>query len=281
MYTLMSSATKQKSSAGKNVLIFFIVFILLEALVLFGIGRVFKNKDVTPSIAGYSLYLMDSGAMGDSVPQGSLVIASNNHNPGVDNVGEALVCENIEGIGTSVFRLYDINQAEDKSGLVYSIYQENDPNKLYEVRAGNIVGLASSYYMTAGKVLNFVISKFGFIVCLAVPLFLLVVIELIIAITSGGGYEEDDEEDEDEYEQEKEPVSLDDFLFGGQNEGEQIANHRRQEAQAQQNYQAPVQQEPVQQEPQYQEPVYYGGDAGAGGGDAGGQDACVPDIILR
>ena len=40
----MSSATKQKSSAGKNVLIFFIVFIILEMLIVVGVGRVFKNK---------------------------------------------------------------------------------------------------------------------------------------------------------------------------------------------------------------------------------------------
>ena len=223
----MSSATKQKSSAGKNVLIFFIVFIILEGLILFGIGRIFKNKDVTLSIAGYSLYLMDSGAMGDSVPQGSLVIASN-MTPSVDRIGEAVVCENVPGIGTSVFRLYDINQTEDKTGVDYTIYQENNPNKLYKVKASNIVGTASSYYMTAGKVLNFVTSKFGFIVCLAVPLFLLVVLELIIAIATGGSYEEDEEEEED-FEEKKENVSLDDFLFGGQNEGEQIANHRKQE----------------------------------------------------
>ena len=55
----MSSATKQKSSAGKNVLIFFIVFIILEMLIVVGVGRVFKNKNVTPSIAGYSLYIMN------------------------------------------------------------------------------------------------------------------------------------------------------------------------------------------------------------------------------
>lgn len=41
----MSSATKQKSSAGKNVLIFFIVFIILEMLIVVGVGRVFKNNE--------------------------------------------------------------------------------------------------------------------------------------------------------------------------------------------------------------------------------------------
>ena len=226
----MSSATKQKSSAGKNVLIFFIVFIILEAGILLLISKViFKNKDVTPTIAGYSLYLMDSTAMGDSVPQGSLVIASNNTTPSVDKIGEAIVCENVPGVGTSVFRLYDISEAEDKSGVIYTIYQENNPNRLYQVKSKNIVGTASTYYKTAGKVINFVISKFGFIVCLAVPLFLLIVIELIIVIATGSSddeYDEDEEEEEFENGNEPETVSLDDFLFGGQNEGEQIANHR-------------------------------------------------------
>ena len=73
----MSSATKQKSSAGKNVLIFFIVFIILEMLIVVGVGRVFKNKNVTPSIAGYSLYIMNGDGMGDRVPDGALVITSN------------------------------------------------------------------------------------------------------------------------------------------------------------------------------------------------------------
>ncbi len=255
----MSSTTKQKSSAGKNVFIFFLVFIILEALVLFGIGRVFKNKDVTPSIAGYSLYLMDSSAMGDSVPQGSLVIASN-MTPSVDKIGDAVVCENVPGIGTSVFRLAEITQTEDKTGVNYTIYQENDPQKQYTVKAKNIVGIASSYYMTAGKVLNFVISKFGFIVCLAVPLFLMIVLELIIAIATGGSYEEDDDEDEDEAferDDKSENVSLDDFLFGGQNEGEQIAQHRRHEEQAAAEQQAFAQQnaQPVQQvQNSYQQP---------------------------
>ena len=205
----MSSATKQKSSAGKNVLIFFIVFIILEAGILLLISKViFKNKDVTPTIAGYSLYLMDSTAMGDSVPQGSLVIASNNTTPSVDKIGEAIVCENVPGVGTSVFRLYDISEAEDKSGVIYTIYQENNPNRLYQVKSKNIVGTASTYYKTAGKVINFVISKFGF--------------------TGSSDDEYDEDEDEEEFENGNEPetVSLDDFLFGGQNEGEQIANHR-------------------------------------------------------
>lgn len=221
----MSSATKQKSSAGKNVLIFFIVFIILEMLIVVGVGRVFKNKDVTPSIAGYSLYIMNGDGMKDRVPEGSLVITSN-MTPSTDKIGQAVVCENVPNVGTSVFWLYDISSTDDNNGVVYTVYQESAPTKLYEISSKDIVGVASSYYMTAGKVITFMTSTFGMIVCAVVPLFLLVVIELIIAIATHSS--DDDDEDEDDDEEEKtENVTLDDFLFGGENEGEQIARHRK------------------------------------------------------
>lgn len=206
--------TKQKSSAAKNVAIFFVVFIILEMLILFGVSRVFKNKDVTPSFAGYSMYIMNSDEMGDSVPKKALVIAANGA-PSDDAKGKAVLAENVPGIGTSVFRLAKVSSKGDSiDGVVYTLYHESDRNKTYDVESSNVVGIASNYYLTAGKVISFVSSPFGLAACAAVPLFLLVLIELIIAIaTHSGREEEQDDTDEDE-----ENVTLDDFLFGGENE---------------------------------------------------------------
>jgi hypothetical protein len=130
----------------------------------------------------------------------------------------------VPDIGTSVFWLYDITSTDDNNGVVYTVYQEKDPAKLYEISSKNVVGVASTYYMTAGKVLTFMSSTFGMIVCAVVPIFLLVVIELIIAIAT---HSSDDEEEDDDEEEPAESVTLDDFLFGGENEGEQIAKHRK------------------------------------------------------
>ena len=219
------STTKQKSSAGKNVLIFFIVFIILEMLIILGVGRIFKNKDVTPSIAGYSLYLMDSKEMGTKVPQGSLVIASNGL-PSVDKVGQAVLCENVEGIGTSVFWLQDVvSSGEGKDGVIYRVYQGDNPSKIYEVNSANVIGMASTYYTTAGDVINFLKSNFGIFVCAGVPIILLVLIEIIVAIATRSPKEDDEEDDEEDTE--SHDVQLDDFLFGGKNEGEQIEKHRK------------------------------------------------------
>ncbi len=207
--------TKQKSSAAKNVAIFFVVFIILEMLIIFGVSRVFKNKDVTPSFAGYSLYIMNDDRMGDDVPKGALVVASNGV-PSVEGIGKAVLVENVPNIGTSVFWLADVSSKGDSiDGVVYTVYQEKNPSALYEVKSSDIVGTASSYYLTAGKVIRFITSTFGMAVCAIVPLFFLVLIELIIAIATHSGEEE---EDETETEEEETNVTLDDFLFGGENE---------------------------------------------------------------
>lgn len=221
------SVTKQRSSAGKSVAIFFIVFLILEGLIIFGVSRVFKNKDVTPSIAGYSMYIMDTDAMGDAVPKGALVFAANG-SPSVEGVKKAVLAEEVPGIGTSVFWLADVSASADLNGVVYTVFQENNPTKLYKLSTKNIVGTATTYYETAGKVITFMTSKFGMIVLLAVPLFIFVLLELIIMIVNHARYAEDD--DEDEYDEDNEdedtvkekPVKLDDFLFGGEHDKELI-----------------------------------------------------------
>ncbi len=242
----MGASTNKKSNAGKNVLVFFIVFIILEMLIIFGIGKVFKNKDVTPSFAGYSLYMTNSeltaktedGTYEVSVPKNVLIIASNGLTNATEKIGTAVLCEKVEGVGTGVFWLADVNSNEGGDGVVYTI---SNGDRYYDVTSKNIVGGTSSYFKTAGMVITFVTSKFGMIVCAVVPLFVLVLIELIIAIATHSP-EEDEEEEEEE---EEEEVKLDDFLFGGQNEGEQIAKRRQQLEQQQQTEQSYSQSENI------------------------------------
>lgn len=235
----MGASTNKKSNAGKNVLVFFIVFIILEMLIIFGVGKVFKNKDVTPSFAGYSLYMTSSeltakteeGTYEVSVPKNVLVIASNGLTNATEKIGTAVLCEKVEGVGTGVFWLADVNSNDGGDGVVYTI---SNGDKYYDVTSQNIVGSTSSYFKTAGTVITFITSKFGMIVCAVVPLFFLVLIELIIAIATHSPEEEEEEEEEEP----EEEVKLDDFLFGGQNEGEQIAKRRHQieQQQTEQSY---------------------------------------------
>ena len=223
-------STSKRSSAGKNVLVFFIVFMILEMLIIFGVGKVFKNKDVTPSVLGYSLFITKedllksdpNGGVVVAVPKNVLIIASNGVSEPKNNISKAILCENVESEGTGVYWLVDVVEKEKgKDGVDFIVA---NGGKDYRIDKSDAIAVCGSYFITAGKVINFVTQKFGMICCAVVPLFLLVLIELIIAIATHSP--EEDEEEEDEEEGEKN-VQLDDFLFGGKNESEQIAKRRK------------------------------------------------------
>ena len=211
----MSSVTKQKSHAGRAVFIFFLVFTILVAGVVIGLSYVFKNKDVTPSIAGYSLYIMDSDKMLDKVPRGALVLASND-TPSMEKLGKAVLCEKVPGVGTSVFWLASVD-SKGEQGVVYTVYQEKNPALTYELSPDNVVGEATTYYTWAGKVITFMTSRFGMVICIGSPIALMIIIELIMAIASSDNYDDDDDEDDDDsYTVSREkPTSIDDVLFSG------------------------------------------------------------------
>ncbi len=221
------SKTKQKSTAAKSVAIFFIVFIILELLVLFGLSRVFKNKDVTPSVMGYSMYIMSSDKMQSddakiSIPKGALVVASEG-SPSKEGINKAVIAENIPGVGTSVFWMEELAPKEDGTdGVVYTLSQTKNPSKKYYVNSENIVGVTNTYYMTAGKVIGFLTTTVGVAICVIIPLFLWVLIEMIIAIKNHACADDDEEEDTDDDEE----VELDDFLFGGENEKSLQEKHK-------------------------------------------------------
>ena len=214
----MGSVTKQKSHAGRNVFVFFLVFTILVAGVVIGLSYVFKNKDVTPSVAGYSLYIMDSDKMLDKVPRGALVLASND-TPSAEKLGKAVLCEKVPGVGTSIFWLADVSSKEGQDGVYYTVYQEKNPSITYELKSENVVGEATTYYTTAGKAITFMTSRFGMVICIGSPIALMIIIELIMAIASSDDYDDDDYDDDDEEEYEvkttKRPASLDDILFTG------------------------------------------------------------------
>ena len=97
--------TKQKSRAGKKVSVFFIVFIIIEMLLVAGTAYVFRNEDVTPSFAGYSMFVMDSENM-NGIPKDALFVVENG-SPSKDQIGKPVLCENVPEIGSSIFLLLD------------------------------------------------------------------------------------------------------------------------------------------------------------------------------
>lgn len=270
---MSKSQTKQKkSSAAKNVAIFFIVFVILEGLIIFGLSRLFKNEDTVVKLGGYSFFLMDSDNMSPDAPKESLVIASNG-TPSTDKIGYPMLCRNVGNQGTTVAWLKEIGSKGDTvDGVVYTVFQNSDNTVTYDLSSSDIVGIATSYYMTAGKIVSFVITPFGMGICIIAPLVLLVLIELIMAIARRS--RDDDYDDDDEYddEDEEDGVTLDDFLYGGENDDVYVGGKpkdtyeeefedkyasmmNRQTEPAKPAYDEPVYEEPVYEEPVYEEPV--------------------------
>lgn len=263
------SQTKQKkSSAAKNVAIFFIVFIILEGLIVFGLSKLFKNEDSVVTIGGYSFYLMDSDNMAPDSPKNSLVIAAEGV-PSPDKTGYAVLCKNVGSEGTTVGWLLDVSSKGDTvDGVVYTVYQNSAPDKHYDLKSDDIIGIATSYYMTAGKIISFVATPFGMAICIAAPLVLLVVIELIMAIARRSNDDDYDDDDEDYDDEGDENVTLDDFLYGGEND--EVYTSEKPKDTYQEEFEdkyasmmrkterpAPVYEEPEQpvEEPVYEEPA--------------------------
>lgn len=259
----MSKTRRKKSSAGKSIAIFFIVFMILEGLLIFGLKTIFKNEDSAPSLGGYSLFLMDTDNMSPTVPKNTLVIAVNG-TPSVDKIKSAVLCRNVGDEGTTVAWLAEIGSKGDTvDGVIYTVYQDNvagqdstENVRYYDVGSTDVVGVATSRYDTAGKIISFVITPFGMVICGAVPLVLLILLEIIVALThrSDDVYETEEYDDtqadyDDEEEQDSENVSLDDFLYGGSeddvyNSGSKPAADYSEEFEELEERQAPISEEP-------------------------------------
>ena len=171
----------KKKNPGKTVWMFFIVIILIIVAGLIVTSIVFKNPDVTPSAFGYSLYIMDEEGMGEAVPEGALVVAKN-FSPSADNIGDAILCEDVRGYGTTVLRLANI--VPNTETVVYQGFFDNNPSQLIDVPADKMVGQAVSFDKTAGAVIRFITSSQGIATLVVVPILILLVCELIIGMYS-------------------------------------------------------------------------------------------------
>lgn len=232
--TKMSKTKQRKSTAGKSIAVFFIVFIILEGLIIFGLKSVFKTEDSVPTFGGYGFFLMDSDNMSPSVPKNTLVISVIG-TPGADKISNAVLCKNVGDEGTTVAWLNEIGSKGDKvNGVVYTVLQDNVSGadseggvRYYDVESSDVIGVATSHYITAGKIISFVITPFGIAICLAVPLVMLVLLELVVAVTNRSdddSYEPEDYGRDERYDgmrqsrrdgQQSGNVALDDFLYGG------------------------------------------------------------------
>ena len=91
-----------------------------------------------------------------------------------------------------------VSKGDNVDGVVYKVCQDASLDDVYEVKAKDVVGVATTHYETAGKIIKLVTSYVGMAICIALPLLLLIFIEIIISIAkhaSAGKYEQEDDDD--------------------------------------------------------------------------------------
>ena len=198
--------TKQKSRAAKKVAVFFIVFIIIEMLIVGSVAYVFRNDDVTPSFGGFSLFLMDSDNI-DSIPKDALIVVENG-SPSKEKISSAVLCENVPDVGSTILWLSDVTSKDNVDGVIYVVYQ--DDGTTYELKSADVIGVAPTYYITAGKVIRFISTPIGIAACAAAPVALWLVIEIIVVIATHSGKKKGSSKTENEADEE---ISLDDVLY--------------------------------------------------------------------
>lgn len=168
---------KYNKSAAKTVLIVMLIIELIIVLTVFALTISFKNADSTPSLLGYSFYISDEKDMDSAVEKGSLVVTKN-CTVDSSHVGCVMLCENVEGFGTSIFRLTGVEATNET--LMYNMCFDDEPNSKVIVSADVVIGECKYSYHTLGKLITFVTSKIGVVVCVIFPALIFAIIELIL-----------------------------------------------------------------------------------------------------
>lgn len=168
---------KEHRSTAKTVFVVMLIIELIIVLTIFMLTVVFSNADSTPSFMGHSFYISDIDKMDDAVKVGSMVVAKDGR-PGGNIVGGVILCENIEGFGTGIFRVVGVEATSDD--LIYKVCLDAAPTMVFDINATNVIGECKYSYYTLGKAVLFVKSKVGVAVCVVIPALLLALIELIL-----------------------------------------------------------------------------------------------------
>ncbi len=165
---------RENKSAAKKVLIIMLIVELFVVLAIFLLTVIFKDENSTPSIFGNSFYITDNEKM--DVQTDSLVLTKNGR-PDGSVVGGVILCENLaEGAG--IYRVVGVESTNET--FIYNVCLDSEPTNIIKVDAKNVVGECKYSYHTVGKILIFMKSKTGVIICVLIPVIILAVIELVL-----------------------------------------------------------------------------------------------------
>lgn len=168
---------REHRSAAKTVLVVMLIVELVIVLLIFVTTILFSDSESAPSLLGHSFYISDMEKMDDAVKYDSMVIAENGR-PDGSVVGGVILCKDIPGFDTGIFRVVSVEATTDT--FIYNVCMDGDPESIFAIDAKNVIGECKYAVHSLGRMVLFIKSKIGVLVCVIIPVLVLAFIELIL-----------------------------------------------------------------------------------------------------
>ena len=168
---------REQRSAAKTVLVVMLIVELIVVLLIFVTTILFSDTESAPSLLGHSFYISDMEKMDDAVKYDSMVIAKNGR-PDGSVVGGVILCKDIPGFDTGIFRVVSVEATTDT--FIYNVCMDGDPESIFAIDAKNVIGECKYAVHSLGRMVLFIKSKIGVLVCVIIPVLVLAFIELIL-----------------------------------------------------------------------------------------------------
>lgn len=170
------SNEEKRTSPFKVLGIIFLIILILSLLFVALVRVVFKNENVTPSIGGYSLYLIHDDYMYPRIKKNALVLATNGK-PLQDDVGKVVIADDVSGkngitYGTTAMLFEEL--VNEDNVLYYKLKFENSKDTTL-VKGNKIVGIANYQFEWLGKIIVLANSTDGRFIFIGIPAILMII----------------------------------------------------------------------------------------------------------
>lgn len=166
----MGNKEKKNSPFKVFGIIFLIILILSSAFVVL-VHIAFKNENVTPSVGGYSLYLIHDDYMLPNIQKNTLIFATNGV-PSTDDIGKVVIADDVAGYGTTAMRL--VNLAVENDKLYYELKFDRSEDTVM-TKGSKIVGIANYQFELMGKIIVLVNSITGYFIFIGIPALIMII----------------------------------------------------------------------------------------------------------
>lgn len=170
------STQEVKTSPCKILGIIFLIILILSTAFVVLVHFAFKNENVTPSIGGYSLYLIHDDYMSPDIKKNSLVFATNGK-PTQEDIGKVVIADDVSGKNGTTYgttAMYFVNLVNEDNKLYYELKFKNSEDTTL-VKGNKIVGIANYQFELMGKIIVLANSSLGYIIFIGLPALLMII----------------------------------------------------------------------------------------------------------